>query len=96
MTRSLRTLLLGVAALAVAAGAAACGTQRISIARSNPAYSTDYAAATATVSLVVAQATPAITWPTPSGIVYGTGLGPAQLDATASVPDPVSTVSWNA
>ena len=31
-------------------------------------------------------ATPAVTWPTPAGIVYGTPLGAAQLDATAAVP----------
>lgn len=29
---------------------------------------------------------PAITWPTPADIVYGTALGVAQLNATASVP----------
>ena len=45
MTRSLRTLLLGVAALAVAAGAAACGTQRISIAHTDATYRSDYSAA---------------------------------------------------
>ena len=27
-----------------------------------------------------------ITWANPAGIVYGTALGSAQLDATASVP----------
>jgi streptogramin lyase len=30
--------------------------------------------------------TPTITWPSPAGIVYGTALTTAQLDATASVP----------
>ena len=29
---------------------------------------------------------PTITWATPAAITYGTALGPAQLDATASVP----------
>ena len=29
---------------------------------------------------------PALTWPTPADIVYGTPLGPAQLKATADVP----------
>jgi hypothetical protein len=32
------------------------------------------------------QATPAITWPTPSPIVFGTALSSTQLDATANVP----------
>ncbi len=30
--------------------------------------------------------TPVITWPTPADIVYGTALGPTQLNATANVP----------
>ncbi len=34
---------------------------------------------------VVFQQPPVITWPTPANIVYGTALGGAQLDATASV-----------
>jgi len=34
----------------------------------------------------VGQATPTITWTTPAAITYGTALGAAQLDATASVP----------
>ncbi len=33
-----------------------------------------------------AKATPTITWATPAGIMYGTALTSAQLDATASVP----------
>jgi hypothetical protein len=35
--------------------------------------------------LVVTQATPTITWPTPAGITYGTALSSAQLDATTTV-----------
>ena len=31
-------------------------------------------------------ATPAVTWPTPGDIVYGTGLGSAQLNASSPVP----------
>ena len=42
-------------------------------------------AATATVSITVSKATPAITWATPAGITYGTTLSATQLDATASV-----------
>ena len=41
---------------------------------------------TATVSIVVNQAVPTITWATPAAIGYGTPLSAAQLNATASVP----------
>ncbi len=51
-----------------------------------PTDTTDYATQTATATLVVSQATPTITWASPAGIVYGTPLSSAQLDATASVP----------
>jgi hypothetical protein len=37
-------------------------------------------------TLVIAKATPVITWPTPAPITLGTTLGTAQLNATASVP----------
>ena len=36
-------------------------------------------------TLIVAQATPVITWNNPADIVYGTALGGTQLDATADV-----------
>ena len=36
--------------------------------------------------------TPTVTWPTPASIVFGTPLGPTQLDATANVP---GTFSYN-
>ncbi len=35
---------------------------------------------------ITTQATPMLTWPNPTGIVYGTALGATQLNATASVP----------
>jgi hypothetical protein len=38
------------------------------------------------VTLNVVPATPGISWVDPADIVYGTPLGPAQLDATASIP----------
>jgi hypothetical protein len=38
------------------------------------------------LSSQAAKATPTITWANPASIVYGTPLGSAQLDATASVP----------
>jgi outer membrane protein assembly factor BamB len=37
-------------------------------------------------SFTVDQATPTVSWPTPSAVTNGTALGSAQLDATASVP----------
>jgi Bacterial Ig-like domain (group 3) len=49
-----------------------------------PNDTTDYTTATATVTINVLRAVPEIVWPTPENIVYGTPLGTAQLDATAS------------
>ena len=40
----------------------------------------------AAISIVVAKAAPVLTWPTPAGIIYGTALGDAQLNASAPVP----------
>jgi hypothetical protein len=57
-----------------------------------PSNSMDYISVTNFVSLVVLQATPVVTWPTPSPIVYGTALSAIQLDATANVP---GTFSYN-
>ncbi len=51
-----------------------------------PANTADYTIATASVVLIVNQSTPVLTWPPPSGIVYGTSLSTTQLNATASVP----------
>ena len=51
-----------------------------------PTDTTDYTTATATVRINVSQATPTITWANPANIFDGIMLGPAQLDATASVP----------
>jgi hypothetical protein len=45
----------------------------------------DYATVQATVPLTVTRSTPTVTWRTPAPIVYGTALGAAQLNATASV-----------
>ena len=50
-----------------------------------PTDRTDYKTATADTTIVVAQATPTITWASPVGIVYGTALSAAQLDATSNV-----------
>jgi len=51
-----------------------------------PTDTTDYAAATSTVTLTVSPAAPAIAWPAPAAIPYGTALTAAQLNATSTVP----------
>jgi len=51
-----------------------------------PADSCRYAPRQVAVSIVVAKATPALSWPTPAGIIYGTALSDAQLNASAPVP----------
>src|SRR4029450_11074300 len=50
-----------------------------------PEDAVNYATATASVLINVSKATPAITWPTPADIVYGTALSATQLNATANV-----------
>ena len=60
------------------------GTQALSVAFT-PTDTTDYNSANATVTLVVNQAAPVITWATPAPITYGTPLGVTQLNATANV-----------
>jgi hypothetical protein len=52
----------------------------------NPIDATDYAAATATVTLTVNQAAPAITWNASAPVTYGTALSTVQLDASSTVP----------
>jgi len=75
----------GTFAYAPAAGAVlGAGTQTLDV-TFTPTDSTDYTSATASVQLVVNQATPTITWATPAAITYGTALSAGQLDATASV-----------
>jgi hypothetical protein len=49
----------------------------------NPSDSADYNTATGSVALMVNKAVPAIAWPIPAAIPYGTALGNAQLDANA-------------
>ncbi len=62
----------------------AAGQQTLSV-TFTPNDATNYSSATATVSLTVNQATPAITWATPAAITYGTALGSAQLNASSTV-----------
>jgi MinD-like ATPase involved in chromosome partitioning or flagellar assembly/ActR/RegA family two-component response regulator len=51
-----------------------------------PADSGRYVSQQASVSIVVAKATPVLSWPTPAKIIYGAALDGAQLNASASVP----------
>jgi Flp pilus assembly CpaE family ATPase len=51
-----------------------------------PTDTANYNGAQAAVTLTVTKAPPAIIWPTPAPIVYGTPLSAAQLNATASIP----------
>ena len=59
------------------------GSQTLSVTLT-PDDTTDYTAATKTVTINVKQAKPTITWATPASIPYGTPLGAAQQNATAS------------
>ena len=60
------------------------GPQTLSV-TFTPADTTDYTTATASVTLIVAQATPAITWTKPASITYGTALSTTQLNASSTV-----------
>ncbi len=51
-----------------------------------PTDTVTYIPTTATVSFTVARVTPTITWAAPAAIPFGSALGAAQLNATASVP----------
>ncbi len=55
-----------------------------------PVDTSAYSPLQAAVSIVVTKATPAIFWPTPDGITYGTALDKAQLNAMAPVPGRLS------
>jgi hypothetical protein len=50
-----------------------------------PTDTTDYKNGSASVTLLVNQATPAITWATPAAITYGAALSGTQLDASSTV-----------
>lgn len=68
-----------------AAGAVLTAGQQTLTVTFTPTDTVDYTTAQKSVTLVVNPATPAITWATPAPINFGTALGAAQLDATASV-----------
>jgi Flp pilus assembly CpaE family ATPase len=63
----------------------AAGRHRLT-ARFIPADPSRYASVDAEVSLLVAAVPAVVNWPSPAAIPYGTHLGIAQLNATASVP----------
>lgn len=45
-----------------------------------------YGFTNASATLMVNQAAPIVTWASPSAVIYGTPLGPNQLNATANIP----------
>jgi hypothetical protein len=61
------------------------GTDTLSV-TFTPTDTTNYSTVTKTVTLIVNQDAPVITWAPPASITYGTALSAAQLNATASVP----------
>jgi hypothetical protein len=61
------------------------GVQTLSV-EFTPEDDANYTPSQASVSLTVTFATPAITWPVPAPIAYGTALSAAQLNASATVP----------
>ena len=63
----------------------AAGEHKLSVVFT-PADALGYSASQTAVSLTVAKATPAITWPTPDPIAYGAALSTTQLNAAATAP----------
>jgi lysophospholipase L1-like esterase len=51
-----------------------------------PTNAADYTTASASVTLIVNQAVPVVSWSPPAAITYGTALSASLLNATASVP----------
>ena len=62
------------------------GAEQVLSATFTPNDSDDYNPVTKTATINVQKAAPPVTWANPADITSGTPLGPAQLDATASVP----------
>jgi hypothetical protein len=67
------------------AGTVLSAGQQTLTATFTPTDTTDYTAATATVTLTVNQATPPIAWATPAAITYSTPLSATQLNASSTV-----------
>ena len=75
----------GTFAYAPAAGTVlTVGTRTLTV-TFTPTDTTDYSTQTGSVSIVVNQATPTLTWHNPAAITYGTALSATQLNATSSV-----------
>src|SRR5205814_661534 len=75
----------GTLAYSPAAGAVLnAGSQTLSV-TVTPTDAANYNGATATVTINVAKAAPAMTWSNPADLVYGTALGATQLNASADV-----------
>ncbi|HEV3142244.1 MAG TPA: Ig-like domain repeat protein [Vicinamibacterales bacterium] len=75
----------GTFAYAPAAGAVLnAGPQTLTV-TFTPTDATNYSGSTASVTLNVTKAASTLTWSNPADIAYGTALGAAQLNATASV-----------
>ncbi len=68
----------------VAGAVLAAGKHTLSV-DFTPTSTADYTTVQATVTLIVTKATPAIAWPAPATITYGTPLSATQLNATASI-----------
>jgi hypothetical protein len=73
----------GTFSYAPAAGTVLTAGSHTLTATFTPTDSLNYAPASASVTVMVNQATPTLTWPAPAAIAYGTALGLAQLNASA-------------
>ena len=76
--------LAGTFVYSPAAGTVLPAGSNILTATFEPEDMTDYSPITTSVTLIVAQATPTISWATPAPIVPGTALTSVQLDASVS------------
>ena len=61
------------------------GSNQLLAATFTPTDTTNFSSLMVTVQINVLKATPAINWSQPADIIYGTLLGPTQLNATASL-----------
>src|ERR1019366_9393017 len=76
----------GIFVYTPAAGEVLSGGVQTLTATFTPADGAGYSTAQAAVPLTINKATSTIAWAKPAAVVYGTALGAAQLNATASVP----------
>ncbi len=66
------------------------GTYTVTASYSGTADFAPSSTGTMGVTVTISKGAPVITWASPADIIYGTALGTAQLDATASVPGALS------